>query len=271
MAKKLLRTLGRKAYKYSGYKNPMKKGKLSSSRVVKQVPRLARDVSRIMGMLNTEKKRFTQVNSVTQGVGQLNGNSSGHWLIDITPTPTQGTGFENRTGNQIKLVSSHFDFQFIAQSANISGMRLKLQIIQVLGQPFSTVSDIMGKFITNTKFIKTSGGAVANVYDINSDRDQDYFNNFRVLRTIYTYLKQDDMSGEIQSSRIKFGLKYRNFHIRTNDNDPTLSKGQLIMLITADKGNWSSTTASTNTGVPIVAINTGAAFDYENIHYFVDN
>lgn len=262
---------GRRAYKATGYQNPYKKGKFMMSRAVKQVPKLASDVSRIMGMLNTEKKRFTQTNSTTQGVAQLYGNSSGHWLIDITPTPAQGTGFENKTGNQIKLTSSHYDFQFIAQSANISGNRLKIQIIQVVGQPFSTVSDIMGKFIVNTKFIKTSGGLIANVYDINSDRDQDYFNNFKVLKTVYTSIKNDDMSGEIQSSRIKFGMKYKNFHIRTNDNDPTLSKGQLIMLITADKGNWSTTVASTNTGVPVTATNTGVAFDYDNIHYFVDN
>ncbi len=122
------------AYRTTGYKNPMKKGKFSTNRFIKQVPKLVKDVSKIYGMLNTEKKRFSQINSTTQGVAQLNGNNSGHWLIDITPTPTQGTGFENKTGNQIKLVSSHFDFQFIAQSANIAGMTIKIELIEVVGQ-----------------------------------------------------------------------------------------------------------------------------------------
>jgi hypothetical protein len=203
-------------------------------------------------------------------VAQLNGNASGHWLIDITPTPSQGVGFENKTGNQFKLTGSHYDFQFEGQSNTTSGIKIKIEIIQVVGQPYSTVSDIMGRYITNTKFVRTSGGAVANVYDMNSDRDQDYFTNFRVLKRKFVYLKNDDLTGEVVVNRVKFGMKYKNFHVRTNDNDPNLSRGQILMLITADRGNISAT-PSTNTGIPVAGAFTGASFQYENIHYFVDN
>lgn len=267
---KFVRKAGRMAYRATGYQNPMKKGKLSSSRVVKQIPRLASQVKTIMGMLNTEKKRLTQVNSSTQSVGQVNINNSGHWLIDITPNPAQGVGFEQKTGNSIKVVGSHFDFQFYGQANCVNGCKLKIQVVKVLGQPYNTVSDVMGKFIQNNKFITGAGGT--GIYDLNSDRDQDYFKNYRVVLTKTVWIKNDDISGEINMKRIKFGTKYgKGFHVRNNDNLPDLSSGQIFMLITADRGNANGATASTLSKVPVQGAATGVWFDYENVHYFVDN
>lgn len=264
----IIRKLGRKAYKATGYKNPYKKGNFMTSRAIKQVPKLAQDVSRIMGMLNTEKKRVIQVNSATQSVGQVNINNSGHWLLDITPNPSQGVGYDNKTGNSIKVVGSHFDFQFFSQVNCSNGCKLKIQVVQVMGQPFSTISDVMGRYIQNNKFI--TGGTI---YDLNSDRDQDYFKNFRVLITKTVWIKNDDINGEVNMRRIKFGTKYgkNGFHVRNNDNDPTLASGQIFMLITADRGNANGTTASTLSKVPVSGTATGVWFDYENVHYFVDN
>lgn len=266
----MIRNAGRMAYRASGYKNPMKKGVLSSTRVVKQIPKLAGQVRSIMGMLNTEKKRLTQVNSQTQSVAQVNINNSGHWLIDITPNPAQGVGFDQKTGNSIKVVGSHFDFQFYGQANCSNGCKLKIQVVKVMGQPYSTISDVMGKFIVNNKFITGAGGT--GIYDLNSDRDQDYFKNYRVILTKSVWIKNDDISGEVNMKRIKFGTKYGKggLHVRNNDNNPDLSSGQIFMLITADRGN-SSATASTLQKVPIVGATTGVWFDYENVHYFVDN
>ena len=124
----IIRKFGRKVYKATGYKNPYKKGNFMTSRAIKQVPKLAQDVSRIMGMLNTEKKRVIQVNSATQSVGQVNINNSGHWLLDITPNPSQGVGYDNKTGNSIKVVGSHFDFQFFSQVNCSNGCKIKIQV-----------------------------------------------------------------------------------------------------------------------------------------------
>lgn len=253
VAKKVGRAVKSRYFSGKGYSKP-------------KIGQMVKDISMIKGMLNTEKKRVTQTSGTdTFLLGQVNFNNSGHWLADITPNPQQGVGVENKTGNSIKVVGSHFDFQFWAQHAMISGQRIKIQVIQVLGQPFSTVTDILGKFITPTAFV--TGGTI---YDINSDRDQDYYKNFRVLLTKYAYLKPDDMSGETSVARVKFGMKY-NMHIRNNNNDPTLSSGQLIMLITADRGNCNSANNSGLGGVPVIPANTGSVFRFENVHYFVDN
>lgn len=262
--------LGRMAYKAAGYKNPMKKGKLSSSRVVKQVPKLVRDVTRLASMVNAEKKRYVQASSTDNFIAQLNGNSSGHFLLDVTPNISQGVGYNQKTGNSFKWHSFHSDLQFTSQGSCISGIKCRIQLIQIVGQPLTTVSDMMGKYIIQNQFIY-NGASLATIYDSNSPRDPDYFKNYRVLKTKYVYLKNDDITGETAVKQLSLGLKLKNFHVRTNDNDPTLSMGQIVMLVTADRGNLSGGTTSTLSGVPIQGTSTGCTFRFINTSYFYDN
>lgn len=226
---------------------------------------IMKDVAMLKGLVNVEKKRYEVNQTTTQIVGQCDVNNSGHFLVDVTPQPSQGVGYDNKTGNSFKLVGSHFDFQFSGQASNISGARLKIQFIQVPGLPYGTVSDIMGKFIQPNGFI--TGGTV---YDINSARDQDYFRDFKVICTKYVTLAPDNITGQINFKQISMGFK-KQMHIRTDNNSATLSSGQIIMLITADRGNRAQNTASTLTGVSETGTNTGVKFNYKYVHYFVDN
>jgi len=263
--KRYTKRLGRMAYKATGYKNPMKKGKLSSSRLLKQVPRVLKDVMALKTMVNAEKKRFLQNLNTGNLVAQVNGNSSGHWLLDLTPNISQGNGYNQKNGNSFKWHSSFLDFQFQQQSATNGALRIKIQLIKVVGQALSTVSDIMGKYILPTNF--TSG----TVYDINSPRNPDYFKNYIVLKTKYVSLPADNLSGQLSIKRVKMGIKYKNHHVRTNGNDPTITMGQVLLLITSDRGNCSTTTTSTITGIPDGTINSGAIFLAEFTHYYYDN
>lgn len=253
----------RKFYKATGYKNPFKKGRLSTSRITRQLPKLAADINILKSMINSEKKRITVANN-NLGIGQVANNNSGHFLLDITPNPTQGSGFNQKTGSSIKLHATHFDFQFSGQTNTVSGIKIRIDIIKVIGQPFSTVSDILGKFVVPNSFLSGS------IYDINSNRDPDYFRNFRILKTKYVYLQPDQTTGDIVVKQCSLGLKYKNHHVRNNDNDPTLSQGQILLMIRADRGN-SGGSVSTITGIPITQAATGATFAYEYTHYFYDN
>ena len=161
------------------------------------------------------------------------------------------------------MTSAHYDFQFFGQTSNVSGMRIKMEWIQVIGQPFSAVTDILGKYIVTNTFLSGS------IYDINSNRNPDYFKNYRVVRRKYVKLEPDSISGEINFRQVSVGLKL-SLHIRSSLNDPTLSNGQLLLLITADRGNKGSTTSSI-TGIAEAAANTGANFNYTFTSYFVDN
>lgn len=261
-----IKKLGRKAYKATGYKNPYKKGKLQPSRVVSQLPKLARDVGSLMKMVNAEKKRIVQVSSSGQVVSQVFNDNSAHYLVDITPNPSQGVTISSKTGNSIKLHSTNFDFQFTSQANAISGMLIKIQIVKVIGLNYTDINDVMNKFVNPNKFI--TGTPV--IYDTSSDRDPDYFKNFQILRTVYCKLPDEQIANQVSMIRKRFGIKYKNHHIRTNDDTTSVSMGQIFMLITADRGN-SGNTASTRGRIPITQANTGVGLEYANTHYYYDN
>lgn len=262
---KTLKRLGRIAYKASGYKNPMKKGRLSSSRVVSQIPRMLRDINMVKAMVNAEKKRLV-TNSTNNLVAQVSGAAgSGHYIVDVTPNPTQGNGFNQKSGSSIKWHSSHYDFQIIGQSANVAGIKLKLEWVKVVGLPYSSLNDIFGKYLLPNGFI--SGGST---YDINSNRDPDYFKNFKVIKRTYITLRPDVITGDVPVKQLSVGMKLKSHHVRNNDNDPTLSMGQVFLLITADTGNWGSV-ASGLTGVSNSTALSGAVFSYIRTDYFYDN
>lgn len=262
--KKAVKNAGRYFYKSIGYKNPMKKGKLSSSRIMKQLPKLAQDVMMLKSVINSEKKRFYQQNT-GQVVGQVSGNSSGHYLIDLTPGLTQGTGFQNRVGNSVKLHSSFISFQFTGQTNTASGIRLKIQLVKVVGACYSTISGVMSKFINPNQFL------TGTFYDMTSSRDPDYFKNFKILSTKYVGIQPDAISGQIETKYVNMGVKYKNHHIRYEEDTSTVTMGQIFLIITADRGNCNLSTANTTTGVPIQSALTGLNFSYAHTHYFYDN
>lgn len=252
VAKKVGRAVKRRYFKGKGYSRP-------------RIANMVRDINVLKSMVNAEKKRLEVNPSTTFNVAQVNGNTSGHYLLDLTPNVVQGTGFNQKTGNSFKWHSSFLDMQFSAQNGNISGQVLKIEIVKVVGQPFSLVSDILGRYIEPTAFI--TGGTV---YDLHSPRDPDYFKNYIVLKRKYVKIPDDSLSGQMQVKRIKMGLKLKNHHVRTNDNDPTLTMGQVFLLITADQGNFNTSTAST-LPVPTQAVSTGVDLRYQFVHYFYDN
>lgn len=230
-----------------------------------KVSRIVRDVAMLKSMVNAEKKRIDVPQTTGQAIGQISTNSSGHYLLDLTPVVAQGTGYNQKTGNSFKWHSSFLDFQFIQQVNQISRMRLKIQIVKVIGLPYSTISNVMGKFIEPTAFV--TGGTI---YDYNSPRNPDYFKNFQVLRTAYATIQPDQITGDSQIKRLKLGLKLRDHHVKTDLNTTTLTEGQVFLLITADQGNCGGTT-STLGNVPQVALSTGCLMNYEFTHYYYDN
>lgn len=256
VAKKVAKKVGRAAknryFKGKGYSNP----KLGT---------MMRDINMLRSMVNAEKKRLV-TSSTNQLVGQVSGAAgSGHYIVDVTPNPNQGTGFNQKSGSSIKWHSSHYDFQITGQTGNVGGIKLKMEWVKVIGLPYSTLNDIFGKYILPNPFI---GGA--SVYDVNSNRDPDYFKNFRVIKRQYVTLRPDSITGDVPVKQFSCGMKLKSHHVRNNDNDPTLTSGQVFLLITADTGNWGAA-ASTLTGVANATALSGVSFSYIRSDYFYDN
>lgn len=266
LSKKNLRKAGKKAsrfvYKASGMVNPIKKGKVSTARLIK-------DVAILKGIINSEKFKIESLVFNDQAIGQVNGNASGHQIFDITPAPTQGDGYSNRQGNSIKWVSSHFSFFFQKQNNNNWPCTVKIQIIKIEGEPYQTPSNgILGKFIEPNRWVNTG-----TVYDTSSDRKPEYFKNYKVLRTKTIRFGASQYAGQTVNVQkiINFGLKLPSHHVKWNGNSTTLSQGQVLMLVTMDTGNCSTSTVSTLDSIANTAINTGLIMNCNKADYYYDN
>lgn len=252
---KVVKKVGRKVYKATGLKNPIKKGKLSSTRLINDVQMLKR-------LINAEKKRIvTGVNN--QFVGQVNGNSSGMYIYDITPYPAQGVTTDTRNGASIKWTSSYLQMQFIHMSATQSTINGTVYIIKC--KEIQNASTIQQRFFMPSAFITSTS-----IYDLNSAREQDYYKDYIVLRRQNFVVKCDQISGQTVQTIVKMPLKFGH-HVKFNDNTNVLSEGQVFMIIVTDSGNIATSTASTVGNISVTAPNTGLNLCWSITNYYIDN
>lgn len=227
--------------------------------------RVVKDVAFLKSVLNPEKKYFNYKSTSAVAVGQVSGNSNAGLYLDTTPTPAQGTTRSTRNGCSIKLHSQYFRFQIVQQSATATPIRLRFQLFQNMGsQNAINVGVASGELHTSNPF----NGLV----DFNSNRNPDYMKDYKLLKQRTITLPVDPQSGALMIKELAFGMKYKSYHVRTQgDNQTTVVQGQQIMVITADCGNASTTTASTNTFIPVTAINTGCTIQWSVDNWFYDN
>lgn len=260
MVKRAVKAVGkavkRRYFKGKGYTRP-------------KIQQMVNDVRFLKSIVNAEKHKqiYASTSDLGNVVGQVSGNSSGHWALDVTPNLTQGVGTANRIGSSIKWHASNWRFMFKQQSSAQSAMRIRMMLVQVKGVAQSSVSNIISSMYDGNPFVV--GGTI---YDTNAPRNQDNFKNFYVLKSKTFTLRADDYSTQTNIKGINFGYKFRNHHVKWDGDSATVVGGQVVMFIFADSGNCNTVTASTLTnGVVFPAINTGASFQFIQTHYYYDN
>lgn len=258
LAKKSLKYVAKVAkkryFKGKGYSRP-KLGQMYS------------DVKFLKSIVNAEKHRQIYASSADNTVAQVYGNQNGYWAGDITPNIGQGTGVSQRIGGSIKWHSTHFTFQFVHQSATVAPVKLEIFIVKVIGPAQSSVGNMIQSCWNANPFV--SGGSI---YDSNSSRNQDQYKNYRIIRKKKIYLPADNYAGIPVIKSVDLGFKLKNHHCRWAGDSATLTEGQILMVIFADNGNSSPSTACTLVnGVSQKAINTGINFNYVQTHYYYDN
>lgn len=227
-----------------------------------RVKQIVSDVAMLKKLINAEKKRYSLGTNNTF-VGQVNGNSSGCYIADLTPYPSQGVTAETRNGASIKWTTSYLQLQFIHMSSTQSTIKGKIYIIK--SDNVINSSTLMTNFLNPSPFITSTS-----IYDINSAREQDYFKDFKVLATRNFSVSCDQLSGQTVQKIVKMPLKFGH-HVKFNDNTQTLSEGQVWMLIVCDSGNIATATSSTVGNISVTAPNTGLNLCWNAIDYFVDN
>lgn len=221
---------------------------------------VVKDVKMLKSVINSEKLRYTYTPNSAVGVGQ----TTGAYLQDVSPYPSQGDTISSRTGSSIRLHSSNIRFQISQQASTFTAVKLKVMLIQIMGPQRTDTSAILSQMFLANPF----NGLI----DFNSSRNPDYMRDFKVLRQTVFTLPNDQASIATQTTLIdkRIGMKYKNYHVRFNQNSNTNSSGQMYLLIIADVGNASGV-VTTPTNVITNAINTGAYVNYFVDHYYYDN
>ena len=257
-AKRAKRAVKRRYFKGGKYRKP-------------NVYTMAKDISLLRGMLNSEKKVYTvSTSSSWYKVGQVDGNNSGHFLVGFTPNIPQGTTSAERIGKQVKLTSFHMDLQLYAQSQAISGNKFTFEIWNIVGQYPGSLTDFMGDVYTGNPFVT---GQSQTIYDNTANRQISNFKNYRCVYRKQLYLQADDTSGQTAVKNYNLGKRYgkKGHMITWEPTGQTVTSGYQVMVIRADSGNVNTTTNSTISGIPISGMNTGAWLKYQVSHYYIDN
>lgn len=248
-----LKKYGRQVYKATGLVNPIKKGNISSSRLIK-------DVAMLKAMINSEKKEAPSL-TIKDYVGQCNGNNYAYYVNDITPIISQGVTGTTRNGVSVKLHSLCMKGQIIQQDNNHHQGRVKFEIFINKGN--LVVPDISQFYNVNP---------VTGLYDINSPRALDTYKGYYKVATRYFNCKQDSYAGVRGWVDFTIPIKFKSHHLKYNDdNSNNIVNGQIILVILADSGNISDTVASTNVDIPVTAVKTGFSFKLLQKSWFYDN
>ena len=228
-----------------------------------RIKQVVKDVAMLKSLVNVEKKSIQTIELGDFTVAQCDGNNSGSIFSYICPEISQGNGYNQRSGNEVKLVSMCIKGQVKQQTFQRHPTRLKITVFKIIGQ----VPAISSLVTYDTKFYELN--PLNTLVDFNSSRNVDYFKNFRVLSTKYVTIPAEATSGEQMIKDFSIIMKL-NHHVKWDKDTTTISNGQIVMCITADSGNKSTTVTST-LNVPITAVSTGNIINYYTKFYYVDN
>lgn len=228
---------------------------------------LARDVAKMAMMINAEKKIYSAV--ITTGpVGQVNGNSTGAIIYDITPYIAKGSAVNQITGNGYKMHSALYSFQF-NQQANLSiKQKVIIDFFINTGQPLDPAGALSSIFASST---------FSGVVDANSSRTSERYPDYRLIRSVKRTLAPDPLSGDSTTATFTVPMKFnrgKGHHVKLTSNaTPTdwtsCNNGQLLMVIRADVGN-ASIVAST-LSVPLQTAQTGSFTRFAYKVWYYDN
>lgn len=230
------------------------------------IGQIAKDVAVVKRMINAEKKA-TSININNQVFGQVLGNSAGYHSNDITPVPAQGIGSAQRTGNSIKICSWHMNAQIIQQASATQAVNYKLYMFRIKGEPLTSPATFVSEHWNSNNFVGGGGSIV----DYNSQLNPAEFNNAQLLYFKSFRIQPDQLSGQTGFRTINIGGKMQH-HVRyLADGGTAVSQGQIYLVILADSGNCSPTTASTLSNIPVSAVSTGCTINYHLRWYYYDN
>lgn len=213
---------------------------------------IAKDVAMLKHLVNVEKKRQDSTVTIPQPFARANAGSDGAYHQIISPVILQGIAQGERTGNSVKLVSGCLDVSIDQQANALNANKIKLMIVcrpENAGGYSSTTT--LNQLLEVNPFTLRR--------DFYSNRDPEYFSEFKIIKTVTMSLNQDQITSGTARIQKKIPLRF-NHHLKFNtDGSTTTTKNQFYLIVTASDGEMASPTL------------TGAQIAYNMRWYYTDN
>ena len=231
--------------------------------------RIAKDVAKLAMMINAEKKYVNQT-LVTSYIGQVNVNLTGAICLDVTPMMSEGASENQRNGISVKLHSQFWQCQLQQEVFATIGNRLILELWYNNG---STEDQSIA--LTNIYQPSIFSGVI----DSTSTRNPDHMNDYTLAlrRRIYLGADQTASANPVKTFGVpvKFN-KGKGRHIRYTGTGSSnyltdVQNGQMLLILRAENGNASGSTASTLTGIAVTGVSTGMIMKYSWKTWYYDN
>ena len=232
----------KKAYtkvKTAAKKRYTKKGGLN-------VMKIAKDVMKMTQLLNVEKKY--QVYTETGNEFSL----EHYYATEVTPVIPQGVTANTRTGNSVKLVSARLDVQIKAQANMTNQFRYKWYLVRKPDAgPATSPATVVNHFLEPNIF--------NGLYDVHSQRDPEFFKNYRVVAQGSGSLRPENLAGQMAINQWHKNLKL-DFHLKFDSNQTVITTENGLYLIFVG-----------DTGDNLTPYFTGASLDLTLKYWYVDN
>ncbi len=239
------------------------------------------DVARLVAELNIIKRqlekqkpemKFVTTYASNWTVGQCNADAFGYRAYIISPDIAQGLTENTRVGASINWVQAQFQLQIFAQSATTAAIKLRFEFWRPPVSTGDAEAEVNSIYDTNP-FISGGSGSIVDYY---SCRNEDYMGQYKLVHREQVILGADAASvasgtqPQVLSHEInlRFQKPIKVFSEGTGTGGVT--EGQMIMVVFANQGNRSTSTASTLATLPVTAANTGVAINYVHRNFFLD-
>lgn len=254
-----------KTYAYKKY-SPKKRSPKKAT-----VAKIARNVSKLARAVQGETKYYDAFVPPTAetsfSVSQLYADAGGPadigwFLADVTPEPHQGTGDNERVGNQIKIKSFQLRLQGEQQKALSCKMKLKLMLFRVKGSPVDAAgspNQVMQRIFERNP--------MSGFTDYHSIRNTSFYNEFETLLTKTIVVQPDnirtDATGGLMAQITDCDIHRKlSRAVRWDTYNPeALSNGQILMVILGSTGN-NGTSDFNNSGIFNGQAQSGVNFTY---------
>jgi len=215
--KRVARVAKKRYFKGKGYSNP----KLST---------MAKDINMMKSMVNAEKEIYT-AHAVTSTA--FSPTAPIFTAIDNT---TEGTGHGQRDGESIKLHGYRWNLRFSQQSSAQGPQFIKIYLVKYIGPRGSTPAI--------STFLKPDFDGN---YSFHSERNEDHYTSYNVIRTINTKISADTVSGiNMYNVQKVYGRFKGKTHQRYSGTaGTTLLTDQMYIIAVASNGTIGTSSAVT--------------------------